>query len=96
MTFSRIDHLAPTKLWRWPKRRHPRKNALWIKRRHFERRGLREWVFACHTQPSDLAFRPTLFRLAGLAIARHTKVRSDANSFDPAWALYFQRRATGC
>jgi RNA-directed DNA polymerase len=34
-----------------------------------------------------------LFRLAGLAIKRHTKVRSDANPFDPAWTEYFQRRA---
>jgi hypothetical protein len=34
-----------------------------------------------------------LFRLAGLAIMRHTKVRSDANPFDPAWTAYFQHRA---
>lgn len=95
-TFARIDHLVWTKLWRWAKRRHPRKNALWIKRRYFERRGLRDWIFACHVQPLDLAFRPTLFRLTGVTITRHTKVRSDANPFDPAWMPYFQRRANGC
>ncbi len=28
-----------------------------------------------------------------LPIKRHTKVRSDANPFDPAWTAYFQRRS---
>ncbi|NVH78378.1 hypothetical protein FSB08_39985 [Paraburkholderia sp. JPY432] len=95
-TFSRIDHLVWTKLWRWAKRRHPQKNALWIKGRYFERRGLRNWIFACHVAPPERAFRPTLFRLTTVTIKRQTKVRSDANPFDPAWTPYFQRRANGC
>ena len=57
----------------------------WIKARYFERQGLRDWVFACATQPLELAYRPMLFRLAGLAIKRHIKVRSDAYPFDSAW-----------
>lgn len=92
-TFSRIDHLMWTKLWVWAKRRHPGKPVRWIKARYFERRGLRGWVFACADQPPELAFRPTLFRLADLPIKRHTKVRGDANPFDPAWTAYFQDRA---
>ena len=36
-TFSRIDHLVWTKLWRWAKRRHPSKAMRWIKARYFER-----------------------------------------------------------
>lgn len=92
-TFSRIDHLVWTKLWVWAKRRHPRKPICWIKARYFERHGLRDWSFACATRPPELAFRPMLFRLAGLPVKRHTKVRSDANPFDSAWTAYFQRRA---
>lgn len=92
-TFSRIDHLVWNKLWVWAKRRHPRKPMHWIKERYFERQGLRDWVFACADRPAELAFRPVLFRLAGLPIKRHTKIRSDANPFDPAWTAYFQRRA---
>lgn len=91
-TFSRIDHLVWAKLWVWAKRRHPCKPIRWIKARYFERHGRRDWVFACANRPPELAFRPTLFRLAGLPIKRHTKVRSDANPFDPAWTAYFQRR----
>jgi hypothetical protein len=34
-----------------------------------------------------------LFRAPALPIQRHTKVRSDANPFDPAWNAYFQRRS---
>ena len=92
-TFSRIDHLVWTKLWRWANRRHPSKAMRWIKARYFERQGLRDWVFACATQPLELAYSPMLFRLAGLVIKRHIKVRSDANPFDPAWNEYFRRRA---
>lgn len=92
-TFSLIDHLVWTKLWRWAKRRHPSKPMRWIKARYFEHQGLCDWVFACATQPLELAYRPMLFRLTGLAIKRHIKVRSDANPFDPAWTEYFQRRA---
>jgi len=72
---------------------HPRKAARWITARYFEHYGLRDWVFACANRPPEWAFRPMLFRLAGLPIKRHTKVRSNANPFDPAWTAYVQRRA---
>lgn len=90
-TFSGIDHLVWTKLWVWAKRRHPRKPIRWIKARNFERHGLRDWVFACTNRPPELAFRPMLFRLAGLPIKRHTKVRGDANPFDPTRTAYLLR-----
>lgn len=92
-TFSRIDHLVWIKLWGWAKRRHPNKPMRWIKARYFERQGHRDWIFACSTQPLELAYRPILFRLTGMTIKRHTKIRSDANPFDPVWNDYFKRRA---
>lgn len=92
-TFSRIDHQVWFKLWVWAKRRHPGKSARWVKARYFERQGMRDWVFACTNRPAELAFRPVLFRLTGLPIKRHTKIRSEANPFDPAWVAYFERRA---
>ena len=92
-TFSQIDHLVWTKLWRWAKRRHPQKHAHWIKARYFQRQGQRDWVFACRTPNSQHAELVVLFRASTVPIKRHTKVRSDANPFDPAWADYFQRRS---
>jgi RNA-directed DNA polymerase len=92
-TFSRIDHLVWTKLWRWAKRRHPQKHAQWVKARYFRRQGQRDWVFACRVPDSQHAEPVVLFRASTVPIKRHTKVRSDANPFDPAWADYFQRRS---
>jgi RNA-directed DNA polymerase len=92
-TFSQIDHLVWTKLWRWAKRRHPQKNAQWIKARYFQRQGLRDWVFACLAPSGEQAQEFELFRASTVPIKRHTKVRSDANPFDPAWTEYFQRRS---
>ena len=92
-TFSQIDHLVWSKLWRWAKRRHPHKIAQWIKARYFQRQGPRDWVFACAAPGADPVQRVVLFRASTLPIKRHTKVRSDANPFDPAWADYFQRRS---
>jgi RNA-directed DNA polymerase len=92
-TFSRIDHLVWTKLWRWAKRRHPHKNAQWITARYFRRQGLRDWVFACRAPSGEQAPEVELFRASTVPIKRHTKVRSDANPFDPAWTAYFQRRS---
>lgn len=95
-TFSRIDHLVWTKLWRWAKRRHPQKNAQWTKARYFQRQGLRDWVFACLAQSGEQTKEFELFRVSTVPIKRHTKVRSDANPFDPAWSEYFQRRSHAC
>lgn len=95
-TFQRIDHLVWTKLWGWAKRRHPNKNARWIKARYFLRQGLRDWVFACHANGAKQGRQFELFRASTLPVKRHTKVRSDANPFDPAWTAYFRRRSHAC
>lgn len=95
-TFSRIDHLVWTKLWRWAQRRHPQKNAQWIKARYFQRQGLRDWVFACRAPGAEQTQQFVLFRASTIPIKRHTKVRSEANPFDPAWTEYFQRRSHAC
>lgn len=92
-TFSRIDHLVWIKLWSWAKRRHPHKNAQWIKARYFQRQGPRDWVFACLAPGGEQALEFELFRASTVPVKRHTKVRSDANPFDPAWTAYFQRRS---
>jgi RNA-directed DNA polymerase len=95
-TFLQVDHLVWSKVWRWAKRRHPGKSAQWIKARYFQRQGLRDWVFACGAPGAEQEKAVALFRAATLPIQRHTKIRSDANPFDPAWTAYFQRRAHAC
>ena len=92
-TFSRVDFLVWTKLWAWAKRRHPRKNAGWIMKRYFHRRGSRGWIFACASNDAQQDFHFVLLRAADVAIKRHTKVRGNANPFDPAWSDYFESRS---
>lgn len=92
-TFTKVDHLVWKMLWKWAKRRHPRKNAGWTKARYFRRYGRRDWVFACSARHGEQVRHFELFRAESLPIQRHTKVRGHANPFDPAWDAYFQRRS---
>src|SRR5262249_1065409 len=41
--FSRVDNVVFRLLWKWARRRHPRKGARWVKRRYFDRVGTRDW-----------------------------------------------------
>src|SRR5262249_24432709 len=36
-TFARVDHRIFQTVWRWCRRRHPRKSGKWIRRRYFPR-----------------------------------------------------------
>jgi RNA-directed DNA polymerase len=92
-TFAQVDHLVWAKVWRWAKRRHPGKSAKWVKARYFQHQGLRDWIFACTEYGAADGKLVTLFGASTVPIKRHTKVRSEANPFDPAWKTYFQRRA---
>jgi len=43
-TLQTIDNCLWQKLWRWAKRRHPRKSKKWIMRKYFTTTG-RKWIF---------------------------------------------------
>jgi len=90
--FSEIGKEVWTMIWRWALRRHPSKGKRWVKARYFEQRQSRDWVFACPNTPEGLNYRPTLFDLTSIGIERHTKIRGQANPFDPAWIKYFADR----
>ena len=92
-TFSQVDNAIDLALWRWAKRRHPKKNCHWISRKYFGSFGGANWVFrgevigpGGHLQPVYLA------KASRTPIRRHVKVRSEANPYDPAWEVYFEER----
>jgi RNA-directed DNA polymerase len=92
-TFKRVDHVIFWRLWRWAKRRHPRKNAGWVRKKYFRTQQGRPWVFfgrTAHTteEPHDV----WLFKAMSVPIQRHTQVRAQANPYDPAWEVYFEER----
>lgn len=95
-TYASVDHHIWQAIWRWARRRHPRKSPRWVRRKYFRTQDHRSWVFATQTrgyngQPITLS----LVSAVATRIVRHVRIKSDANPFDPAWDSYFaQRQAT--
>lgn len=90
--FTRMDHLIFQAIWRWAKRRHPKKNARWVRKRYFPTDGRRKWVFqATVTNVGGGQKRVVLYRLPDTAIKRHIKIRGSYNPFDPADEMYGEK-----
>jgi RNA-directed DNA polymerase len=87
-TYTFIDRAVFQTVWRWAKRRHPKKGARWVKAKYFHRIGNRDWIF--YGQHDGKVHN--LFRLTSVRIVRHAKIKGEANPYDPAWEVYFERR----
>ena len=91
--FGYVDRCLFESLWRWVRRRHPRKPATWLRRKYFRCHGSQRWIFTALPRAREGAVRPLdLFRASSLRILRHVKVRAEATSFDPTSAAYFRER----
>jgi len=91
--FKSVDDAIFKALWRWARRRHPKKRAPWVRKKYFWTQGTRHWRFngtVPATKGHTLVLR--LFLAATLPITRHVKVRSEANPYDPADEMYFEER----
>jgi RNA-directed DNA polymerase len=87
-TFNKVDHAIFQALWRWAKRRHPKKSNRWVKQKYFRFYNGRDWVFfGFHNDKLR-----HLFFAVSIPIRRHIKIRQDANPFDPEWEIYFEKR----
>lgn len=95
-TYSAVDNHIWRALWRWARRRHPRKSCEWVRRKYFRTLGHRHGVFAVQTQGFNCDPRTLALTLASdTRIVRHVRIKADANPFDPRWDSYFaQRRCT--
>ena len=92
-TFGCADHRLYRMQWFWAKRRHPKKGRRWVKKTYFSTRGNWNWVFTGHAKDTDgKAFTRNLRLMSQVSIVRHTKIKSDANPFDPLWDDYFDKR----
>jgi len=92
-TFDKVDSAIFEALWRWAKRRHPTKPPGWVKRKYFCAMGNRHWVF--HRDVVDAQGERKsyyLFKAAKMPIKRYTKLKADANPYDPHWEDYFEHR----
>jgi RNA-directed DNA polymerase len=95
-TFWRADHEIWQALWRWAKRRHPKKGVRWIRKRYFHSIDSSSWVFAVDTGErldSGQTIWLKLVRTARIPSQRFVKIQADANPFDPVWYDYLEQRA---
>ena len=91
--FSSIDHFIFKILWQWAKRRHPNKNSGWVRKKYFRSHKGRNWVFfAKVTDSKGKQQEIRLYSASQMPIKRHIKVKSQANPYDPAWEMYFEKR----
>jgi RNA-directed DNA polymerase len=92
-TFAKVDHQVFTLLWQWARRRHPRKSRHWIRDKYFRVEDGNNWVFFGHVTRSNGTQQDVrLFRASSVPIRRHTKIKGEANPYDPQWEPYFEAR----
>lgn len=90
--FSRMDSQLFWRLMRWAKRRHPMKNADWIRQKYWRLVGDRRWVFAAEASKKDgVEGVLELYSLSGTPIERHIKVKGEYNPYSPADELYGEK-----
>jgi RNA-directed DNA polymerase len=70
-TFTRVDFELFRILWKWAKRRHPKKGKRWIANKYWRQEGTRKWVFTDGKTP--LAY------LADTPIIRHKALKPGMN-----------------
>lgn len=93
-TFVKINHAIFHALWQWAKRRHPHKPLGWIKAKYFTTIGGDNWVFQGTVEGKEGTSQPvSLLKASSVPITRHTKIKGEANPYDPAWEEYFERRS---
>jgi RNA-directed DNA polymerase len=88
--FSRVDYAIFIGLWQWARRRHPKKSSSWLKKKYFEQQGEKNWTF--FGESCDDEGKPHKVRLllaSSTPIQRHTKVKGEANPYDPVYETYF-------
>jgi RNA-directed DNA polymerase len=92
-TFRKMDHAIFMMLWPWAKRRHPKKSHKWIRKNYFHCIEGDNWVFSGEVLGRDGVLHPIrLLKMRSSTIERHAKIQSQANSYDPQWEMYFEKR----
>jgi len=90
--FDYLDHQVNRALWRWTRRRHPRKSRRWITQRYFPGD---DWVFTVVRKLADGRRMTTrLIQAAHTRLYRYFKVRGAASPFNPEYHAYFRDRQT--
>lgn len=91
--FWRLDHTIFLQLWRWAIRRHQDKSLEWVRNKYWHKSGTRQWMYSTtRKDKKGKEYTLTLITLADTPLLRYTKVRAEANPFDPQYDEYFAER----
>jgi RNA-directed DNA polymerase len=94
--FNRVDYEIFSSLWRWARRRHPKKNQRWTKKKYFAQHGTRNWIFTGEMHDDQgQPFKIRLLAASDTPIRRHVKVKSDANPYDPCIRNLLRKARSG-
>jgi RNA-directed DNA polymerase len=74
-TFSKIDKGIYQSLWRWAKRRHPKKGSGWVRNRYFRTFRGDRWTFTGEDGTR-------LMKMSSLRIIRHIKLRNGMKVYE--------------
>jgi len=93
-TFVHVDTAIFKSLWRWVRRRHPKKGKRWVKDRYFGRLENQNWRFFGMTKDKDgKSIRNWLCLASATTInKKYPKIKGDCNPYDPAWELHLEAR----
>src|SRR5712691_9998091 len=87
-TFSKVDDEIYRAVRRWMKRRHPRKADEWIAKKYFKTIAGNNWVFYGTVDEQTHYLTDAVY----VPIKRHSKIRGEANPYDPEWESYYEKR----
>lgn len=87
--FSSVDQQIRRAIWRWIKRRHPKKTVAWMEEHYFTTKGDNHWMFYGTDEEGRKIY---LYRASSTPIERHIKVKGAATPYDPAYEVYFEQR----
>jgi RNA-directed DNA polymerase len=91
--FAHVDTAIFKALWRWARRRHPKKGRHWVKDQYFGRSGNRNWRFFGQAQDKEgKTTHNWLYLASATPITRYKKIKGDCNPYDPTWESYLEER----
>jgi RNA-directed DNA polymerase len=91
-TFVRVDTAIFKALWRWARRRHPKKGKRWVKDRYFGRVGNQHWRFYGQAKDKNGKSRNLLCLASATPVTRYVKIKGECNPYDPTWEVYLETR----
>lgn len=94
-TFVHVDTAIFKALWRWARRRHPKKGKHWVKERYFGRLGNQNWRFFGKAKDKDGKTIQNYLCLSSATTInkKYPKIKGECNPYDPAWELHLETRS---